>query len=730
VSAQVALARLRQAAIQRRLAILLCAGVPVALAAGVLALLVANADVAAGVLVAAALVLSALAWRAVRGVDGRWLARRLDAAVPAMEDSAELLLAPREHLAPLQQLQRQRLAARLAGQAPDLRPPWPRPLLATSVAVAAGMLALALALPPAETRPAQHGERDGPAAADIEVTQLLAATLTVTPPTYTRLPAAQGGALDARVPEGAALDWRLRLDPVPRAAALVFHDGSRVPLARAGRDWTARHVAAASALYRIVPEGVAPLADDRLYRIDVVPDEPPQVRVTEPARSLALREDGQRVWQIAFEASDDYGIAGASLSLTLAQGSGEAMAFHDQRIALQPAAAGAVTPAGANVPAHRQSYAHPLDLAALGVGEGDDVIVRAEVEDNREPRANTTRSASFILRWPAPASSESAGLEGLVQRTLPAYFRSQRQIIIDTEALLAEQTTLAPERFLARSDSIGVDQKILRLRYGEFLGEESESAAVAAHAEGDEPSAGRVPDQRDALAAAHAGREAHAPATAPAAFGRAGDVIAEYGHVHDIAEAATLLDARTRQLLKAALDEMWQAEGQLRLGQPAQALPFEHRALELVKQAQQATRIHLARVGLELPLPDEGRRLGGDRDGVVDPSGNLGPAQMPGADAARLWQALADQAPLDWDAAARWLGPRAASDPAALGVLAAIDQARRDPACAACREHVRALLWPFLPVPAAAALPRAVADPAGDAYLDALDGSRRAGSQP
>ena len=61
-----------------------------------------------------------------------------------------------------------------------------------------------------------------------------------------------------------------------------------------------------------------------------------------------------------------------------------------------------------------------------------------------------------------------------MQKTLPAYFRSQRQIIIDSEALLAERAALDEAKFLARADAIGVDQKILRLRYGQFLGEESE----------------------------------------------------------------------------------------------------------------------------------------------------------------------------------------------------------------------------------------------------------------
>ena len=94
---------------------------------------------------------------------------------------------------------------------------------------------------------------------------------------------------------------------------------------------------------------------------------------------------------------------------------------------------------------------------------GDDVIVRLAVSDNRQPQANTTRSASFILRWPPESASDSVGMEGIVERTMPAYFRSQRQIIIDTENLIAEQPKLDADAVLARSDGIGVDQKILRL---------------------------------------------------------------------------------------------------------------------------------------------------------------------------------------------------------------------------------------------------------------------------
>jgi hypothetical protein len=361
-------------------------------------------------------------------------------------------------------------------------------------------------------------------------------------------------------------------------------------------------------------------------------------------------------------------------------------------------------------------YSRALDLAALGFASGDDVIARLIVTDNRTPTPNTTRSSGIILRWPPDPSKESAGLEGVVQKTMPAYFRSQRQIIIDSEALLAEKAQLDAAKFLARSDSIGVDQKLLRLRYGQFLGEESEGHAEHAP----EGAVGGVDTQAGALAASHEAQErAASPASAPTKFGEAGDVVAEYGHVHDIAEAATLLDPQTKATLKSALAEMWQAELHLRQGDPQAALPYEHRALEFIKQVQQATRIYLARVGLELPQVDEARRLSGERKDLSDRAGTL--AAAPAIDVALvdLWRALDRTAPPDWDAATRARAARGPS-PDGLGLLAAIDRARREPGCADCRAQLRRALWPLLPQPPAESAPRVAADAEGQAYLDAL----------
>src|SRR5690606_28113130 len=216
-----------------------------------------------------------------------------------------------------------------------------------------------------------------------------------------------------------------------------------------------------------------------------------------------------------------------------------------------------------------------LRPADFGLQRGEDLVARLEVLDNRAPQPQLARSASVILRWPPEPVTGADGLDGLARQVLPAYFRSQRQIIIDAEALLKEQPQLAPDEFERRSDTIGVDQRLLRLRYGQFLGEESEggrapptsdlptsdlpadgSTDAHAHDDHDDGGASGTPPP-DAHGHDHGGDPA---APAAAGFGEIGNVLETFGHTHDIAEAATLLDPQTRETLRAALREMWQSE--------------------------------------------------------------------------------------------------------------------------------------------------------------------------
>ena len=649
-------------------------------------------------LVAAVAVVAAMgAMRAARAVDARWLAQRLDQR-PDMQDSADLLFTDPATLRGLQPLQRERLLQSLGrGAPPDLRPAWPLRHFWIGLAVA-GAVAAAIVLWPASAQPPPSEPAPEVAAAPVatDIT-LVTAQLAITPPAYTGLPERREATLSGKAPVNARLRWSLRLSPQPESAALVFHDGERLPLVREGDAWTATRVLTRSTLYRLVSGGPLPMRDEARHRLDAIADEAPQVRVIAPERSLTLATPGQKSWTLSFEASDDYGLGSARLGLTLAQGTGEQVTVTERLLVLTGQGGG-----------KQRRYVRKLDLAALGLGAGDDLIVRLVVSDRRAPSPQSTRSTSLILRFPPPPGAQSTGMEGLVKKTLPAYFRSQRQIIIDAEALVAERPRVAAEKFLQQSDSLGVDQRILRMRYGQFLGEETDGEP--------EPPPSADGEQ-------HSLDDGHDHGSKPRkTMGAIPNVMEDFGHTHDDSEAATLLDPETRELLRKALNAMWLSEGELRQGQPQAALPHAYRALGFIKQVQQASRIYLARVGLELPPIDEARRMTGDRAGLGDRRTGLAPAQPAASPALALWRALAaaGDSSAEREAFAPWLRTNEAALEDSLGLVEALDALAGDPACAACRVELRRRLWPLLATPAAAAAVRPAPDARGAAYLDAL----------
>ncbi|MCC8668147.1 DUF4175 domain-containing protein [Xanthomonas arboricola] len=739
-----------QAARRRQAAGVLLCGLPLAALPALLAWRAGAQPAILPLLFLGVLALIGVALLAARRLDQTWLIRRLDRDAD-LEDSSDLLFAPAGQLGPLQALQRQRLEQRLRSTPRDLRPAWPwRRALAWGLP---GLLACAAVLlwPHPTHRPTAGHDRIAAARAGTGAPTLGQARLHSTPPAYTGLPPARLPGLDARVPTGTRLHWQLQVNPAPRSVALRLSDGRSIALARQGSTdrWQGQWVAERASLYRILIDG-AP-ADRQLHRLDVLPDRPPQVRVLAPEQSLVLwtpSQTGNRGWTLRFEASDDYAVAAsAELRLTLAQGSGENITFKTQRRTL-----------GGSGPARLRGFSTTLQPQALGMAAGDDLIAQLIVHDTRQPGPQEGRSASVILRWPPPEQTMAAGLEASVKQTLPAYFRSQRQIIIDAEALLKEKPRLDPATYLKRADAIGVDQRLLRLRYGQFLGEESEGAPKGpptadeaptsdAPAE-DLPTADMPTADAPATPAAPApardehGHDAHDHAAEAGAaalddhdhahgnggperggFGQAQDVLSEFGHTHDHAEAATLLDPQTRALLRAALDQMWQSEGELRQGHPERALPFANKALGFIKQVQQAERIYLARVGTQLPPIDPGRRLSGDRAGLGDRAAGLDSRPDPDPSALQLWNALGEQAPVPDATLARyaqWLQAQQERLQDPLGLAAAVETLRAEPDCASCRAQLRAQVWRTLVAPPAPLHRRAPADAGGQRYLDAL----------
>jgi len=612
-----------------------------------------------------------------------WLVRSWNARRPDLEDSSELLFADAAALGALPRLQRERLRGRLdAAPPPDLRPRWPGRTLTLAWALGLATAVALILWPHRQASDTLAPSRDETPAAP-GAPRLVGQRLRIVPPAYTRLPPRDLDRLDAKVPQGSRLIWTLAFAPEPGTASLVVLGGGSVPLAKAGESWRGAMLLGTSILYRIAP------MSQHLHRIEAVADQPPAVTARTPSKTLTIATAGQRNWTLLFEASDDYGVAPqADLTVTVAAGEGENISFREHHLRLQ----------GSGDP-RRRRFAATLDLAALGFAGPGDLVAQLTVRDERTPGPQIARSPSLILRRLPPSATQGIGVDGALRATLPAYLRSQRQVIIDAEALLRQRRGMSAERFRDRAIAIGEDQAALRLRYGQFLGGEHE---------------------------VH-GAELPTSDAAPATLGREEDVLGEFGHAHDEGEAATLFDPRTRARLTEAVDQMWQSEGALRGGDPVRALPFANRALVLIKQVQQATRVFLAKVGgSELPPIDEARRMTGKRDDIAPAEPGL-TARPFDAAAAAAWAAIDGSAgeARDLTPLTRWFRANRARVADPLAWDDALDRLRRDPACGACRDRLRGLVWRALPTPPVGAARRDGAGASGTRYLDALAGGVR-----
>jgi hypothetical protein len=664
-------------------------GAPLVLLIAVAAWRAAGVAAALGGVVLGAAVLAVAALMRGRRFDRTWIVRRLDGMRPELEDSSDLLAADRAALAPLQRLQYDRVQRRLAAAAPDLRPAWS----VRRIAIAWGLAVLALLLLALWPRagalaPAHEGATSPPG-----VPRLVGQRLRVIPPAYTGLPPRDLTSLDGQVPRGSRLEWTLRFAPRAAGGALFVVQGQPLALKPDGEDWSGGLTLDRSLLYRVVPQGAPATAP--LHRLDAIADAPPEIKVLRPAQGLTLVTPGQKSWSVAFEVTDDYGVApDASLRLTFAEGEGEEVKFRERTLVLHGQGTG-----------RRRDFTATMDFASLGFQQGGDLVAQLVATDNRAPSPQSTAGPSLILRWPEKVETMGEGVDAAVKKELPAYLSSERQIVIDANQLLKDRHSLTPQRFLARSDSLGADQQGLRLRYSQFLGGEKEKAENAMP----------LADDDDAPGAK--------PAAPTAGFGVEVDVLHDYGHAHDDTESSAV-DPSSRAKLKLSVDQMFQAETHLREGDPAGALPFAEKALAFLKEAQQAERVYVPHASSQPPPIDESRRLTGKRDGLERNDLALASADAPDPVPAAAWRALGEPGAGDPEpvlaSLEAWLRTDGTHGVDPLAFAAAIDAVRRDPGCAACRARLRGLVWTALQPPQPHAARRPDADAAGRRYLEAL----------
>jgi len=593
-------------------------------------------------------------WR--NRIDSR-LPSWLNDAIPELEDSSAMLAAPTS--TPLGELQRKRLLARidLALSNDRLRQIARQKVRFNAIPLALAIVAAASAWAYAAAHSGRYAAPQGASTSTPAAIAGAGIKLRVEPPPYTGVQPGEGAPRDLLIPQHSKVRWcAVNADTI-----IELGDGQALQ-APAGKctEWTASD----STFWRSRHNPA------QRYTIRVTPDQPPQIAITAPNESVSILKPEAQSAQINVTVADDYAVAKATLHMTLARGSGENIRFTDKE-----------TPLPASAEPRKRSWNKQWLLKELGMEPGDELYFFVRASDNA-PVPHIAQSPTYTLRLPGPPgeAQESTALPSLAK---PENLRSQRQIIIDTEQLVADMPRLGASELRARSESIAGDQAKLRLRYGQFLGEESSLFGAEGHGDGDGHE--------------HGGTES---TKGPGGFGT-GNIAAEFGHTHDQEGNATIFDPATKEVLRRALRAMWDAEKQLRAIAPKPALPPEYKALGAIKELQQAERVYLHRTAFVPPAIKEEKRMTGEMAGAASYRRAQGTAnEFVPADVRELVHALGGDGALPalWSKAARDTVARLADDEQRLAAQAAVQDVVDG--CQPCRAQLRAWLRATVQQPA------------------------------
>lgn len=496
------------------------------------------------------------------------------------EESAGLFLRDKEELNLLQQLQVHKLSSSFSA---GIRQPAviTRQLrsgaifLLLSVVISAGLYFLSLGQDKTHAPGIESNKTES------ILPQIEKVIVTISPPAYTGKKTRQQNRFNLSAEESSHLGWQLTTNIAAKKVELLFNDSTVINLQSPGNnstEWKAQKVMEHPGFYQVRIDGSL----SELYQLELLRDAPPAITVQSPKPNTLIEPWMAMQSQVQVGVTDDYGIKNAFIAATISSGAGEAVKFKQATISFP----------GFSPGASRYQLQKLIDLRALGMGKGDELYFYVSATDTK---GQERKSDMYIVR--VEDTAKLLSIDGLANGLdlKVDFFRSQRQLIIETEQLLRDKDTISVAEFNKRSNNLGIDQKLLRMRYSKFLGEENnaevgETAGESGH--DDHDGHGAEGDQSQALLSA-------------------------VTHNHDNAEDATFFDPETKKQLQATLTEMWKSELRLRTMKPREALPFEYAALRLLKELQQSSRVYVAKTGVKMPPLKLEKRLTGELDKIT-----------------------------------------------------------------------------------------------------------------
>jgi hypothetical protein len=411
--------------------------------------------------------------------------------------------------------------------------------------------------------------------------------LKISPPSYTNNKIRTQRQFSAIFEDESLLEWTIETNQPVGNLEFVFNNTEKAKLRALNKDktvWTLSRSINKSGFYQVKLDGQ--LSD--LYKLEIIEDEVALIRIKSPTQYSTIDFGEPQRTNLQVQVNDDYGVHDVYISATVSSGQGEGVKFKEQNIRFDEKISGD----------KEYKLQKTINLVSLGMQSGDELYFFIQAIDSRKQV-----SRSDVYQVSIQDTAKLMSMDGMLGgvNLVPEYFRSQRQIIIDTEKLLNEKNSISSDEFKNRSNNLGIDQKLLRLRYGKFLGEESDGEIGSGNEEHDD-------------------HEGHNDEEAGANFGDAAKIMDFYAHKHDVAEDATFFEPELKAQLKATLTEMWKSELRLRTYKPDEALPFEYKALRLLKDLQQKSRAYVSKTALKTAPIKEEKRLSGELDKIIQPS--------------------------------------------------------------------------------------------------------------
>uniref|UniRef100_UPI0025C54022 tryptophan-rich sensory protein n=1 Tax=Maribacter sp. TaxID=1897614 RepID=UPI0025C54022 len=546
----------------------------------------------------------------------------IDAHVSEASFSTGLLLQPEDNLSNLARLQRYKVSEELTKRLGDITPP---NALKQAFSVMLGCLLLGFVLHklaifrgvvdelnnPKNTEQIQFVATDSVQAKN-SIPAIEKQEIRVIYPPYTRLGSKTTADPNIKAVTGAKIQWRLQFDAAVVAPVLDVM-GDLIPMQKSETGYQVQLPLTASGFYsfKFKNEDGTEFTSD-LFSLEAAADNPPEIEILGLEQYTYFDFSDKKLVELQSTITDDFGIDESYIIATVSKGTGESVKFREEKLNFEEAISKGTKSTRAT---------KTLDLNALKMEVGDELYFYIEAFDEKQPKRNVARSETYFAVI-KDTVGEQFGVEGtLGVDQMPDYFRSQRQLIIDTEKLIKDKPSISIQEFKSRSNELGFDQKALRLKYGQFMGDESEMeeapTVIESHKEGEDHD--HAEDQENILKefmhdhdgdnehnlVEQHGHEHEETSEEPE------DPLHDYLHNHDDPEESTLFEESLKTKLRKALSIMWDAELYLRLYEPEKSLPFQYDALKYIQEIKNSARIYVHRIGFDPPPIKEENRLTG-----------------------------------------------------------------------------------------------------------------------